>query len=248
MQNSFFSRAARLASSNGICTSYTDGRVPFVFGENARHISLDKLQFGAVLDVTAAKILASRGIDTGIIDSHASDFTSETFVCNGKTHSVGPILHKMSLRPNADPQSYFNDGSVGSYIYENTDGKIFFVLAYDAYESFGDSDEAYSDYLSSYSRQKSLIDAIERIGRQPLPAKCLGHPFLYVIASKNATSDSMSIAIFNPFADDVCAPEIILGEVYEKISFINCAGKLLSDKVVLDRIEPYGTAAFEVKK
>lgn len=248
IQNSFYGRAQRLMTANSIPTAYDEGRVAVVFGENARYISEEELKCGAVVDSVAAKILKSRGIDTGIIDSHIADFSRELFNGTIGSFGTGPVLHNMTCSDKAVILSrLYPADAVGSYLYENENGQRFYVFAYDAYESSGGDDNAYSTYFSNYARQKQLTEAVEWIGREPLPAKCNGNPFLYLITSKNDSGSAMSVAMFNVFADAVEEPVITLDRNYNSVKFVNCEGKLCQNEIKLSRIEPYGIAAFEVK-
>lgn len=69
---------------------------------------------------------------------------------------------------------------------------------------------------------------------------------LYIIASQNESKDSMSVALFNIFPDDVIDLSVKMNYSYNNIRFVNCEGKLDGDNVVITRIEPYGISAFEV--
>jgi len=68
---------------------------------------------------------------------------------------------------------------------------------------------------------------------------------LYLMTKKDASS--MSVGLWNMFADPVLNPVIDLDQAYSKIYFVNCNGKLNGNRVVLSEIPAFGYAAFEVK-
>lgn len=59
----------------GISTRYSDENYTAVFGENARFIPDSEFHGGLLLDLTAAKILEEKGIDTGINEHGGSGFS-----------------------------------------------------------------------------------------------------------------------------------------------------------------------------
>ncbi len=242
------SRSSELLSSNSIPTSYAeDGEYPlFIMGENARYVELEKLNCGAILDIPAAKILASRGIDTGLLEAIPGGANSEYY----HNHGAGmisvdsPALLHITCKDGVQVQSVFRpSGTPASYRYENANGQRFYVLAVDIYKSFALG--IGQNFLKSYYRQADLVDAIEWMAGKPLPAFSAKNPNLYILASKD--EDSMSVALANVWLDDVYDPEIKLDKAYSEIRFVNCSGRLDGDRVFLSDIPPYGFAAFEVR-
>lgn len=209
---------------------------------------MENLKYGAVLDVVAAKILKERGVDTGLISSSLFGFSGERFISDDSVFRTGITLHSMECKPEVKVLSRLlpND-SIGSYLYENKDGKRFYVLAADVYGCHF-RDNEFVEYYSNYYRQKQLQDALNWIGRKPLPATCERNPLLYIVATKNETKDAMSVALLNIFPDEILELSVNLDQSYSNIRFVNCNGKLIGDKVIISRVEPYGVSAFEVLK
>ena len=235
-------------SGNSIPTSFTaDGAYPFfIVGENARYVDLEKLNRGAILDIPAAKILESRGVDTGLLNAVPGGANSEYY----HNHGAGmisvdsPALLHITCKDGVQVQSVFRpSGTPASYRYENANGQRFYVLAVDIYKSFALG--IGQNFLKSYYRQADLVDAIEWMAGKPLPAFSAKNPNLYILASKG--EDSMSVALANVWLDDVYDPEIKLDKAYSEIRFVNCSGRLDGDRVFLSDIPPYGFAAFEVR-
>ena len=247
----------RMFAQNAIPTCYDGGDVVAVFGENARHIPLELLKNGAILDMVAALILKERGVDTGVVSAKPTDANAELFVAQNEKIAVSGAFYQAECNPKAEITSVFlPDHTPASYLYENENNQRFFVLAYNA---FGAADgsltrfthldccgrNAMNNYYNNYFRQALLIKAAEYIARKPLPIQCTNNPKLYSIVSKN--NGEMAVALFNIFPDDIFEPIITLDKTYKNIRFVNCDGILEGNIVKLTRMEPYGFAAFEVK-
>ena len=70
---------------------------------------------------------------------------------------------------------------------------------------------------------------------------------LYIMTKKN--QNSLAVGLWNHFADPVFKPVIELGEKYSSVRFVNCKGKLLGDKVVLNKpIPPFSYCFMELVK
>ena len=68
MKQVSFCDSQKILTSSAIPTTYQgEGMCGIVFGESAKYIDLKACDKGLILDVKAAYILASRGIDTGLI-------------------------------------------------------------------------------------------------------------------------------------------------------------------------------------
>ena len=78
-----------MTASAGISTVYKGSAACGVlFGENARHIDINELGNGLVLDASAALILKERGIDTGIKEPNSfvpGNVSAEAFGKDGLT-------------------------------------------------------------------------------------------------------------------------------------------------------------------
>ncbi len=246
-----------LLSANSIPTSFEQsGEYPlFVMGENARHLDLAKLKRGAILDAAAAKILGSRGVDTGLLSIDGKTDADEKFLFSGEiirnTRRAKKLI--LSCKEGAEILSRFVPGETpASYRYENSLGQRFYVMAFDLFRSWKNNLEnnvlpvmRRPGFEFNYCRQAHLASAVEWISGKRLPAMTFRHPNLYLLAKKDR--DSMAVALANVHLDDVFAPVIRLDRAYREIRFLNCSGMLEGDRVTLSDIPPYGFAAFEVK-
>lgn len=254
------SPSQHLISANSIPTTYSkNGAYPLlIIGENARHVDLTRLKNGAILDIAAAHILQTRGIDVGLLSFEELEEGDEQYASSGEivNRITACVKYKIQLKDTAHVLSRFVPKECpASFLYENTQGQRFYILAFDLYRSWclgiagrPNSEPHLKNYHpvfeNNYCRQADLIAAIEWISGKRLPAVTLKHPNLYVLASKN--EDAMAVALANVHLDDVFAPVITLDRVYDRIRFLNCTGYLEGNRVYLDRIPPYGFAAFEV--
>ena len=257
LQRTSWSPSQYLLAQNTIPTAYQKSDSPaLVLGVNATDVTKQELCHGAILDVEAARILQKRGIDTGLLKEEKQFFNSEYFV-DAKDSVSGfsnIATRKIECHEKATVISRFlPDNSPASYLYENADGMRFFVMAYDHYASHENTlsivkiKNPNRNYFNNYYRQKTLIHAIEWLGRRPLPAICKKNPNLYILASKGA-NDSMSVFLCNVHLDDVLSPTVKLDQSYSSIRFVNCTGELNGNTVTLSDIPPFGFAAFEVSK
>lgn len=246
--NTYFSIAQKLASENAIPTVYepSDTYPVIVFGENARHIAREDLKNGAILDAVAAKILAERGIDTGLVSFEKADFSGEYFLSvDDEIRGIESIAKQRAvISGNAVVDSaYKPESTPASYYYENEEKERFFVLAIDAYCS----DKNNFNYFNNYYRQAQMIRAIDWLCGHALPAVCEKHPYLYMQAAKSEEGSSLSIALFNMSNDEIISPVITLDEGYTEINAVGCEAKIEANTVqIFGDIQPYGMAAFEV--
>lgn len=241
----FFSNAARTLAHNTIPSVYEgEGVCGIVFDENARHIPKEALKGGMIIDIYAARILSSRGIDVGIESFDGGYFTGRTerYLSNGNSISmIGTLGCRITLKENAEVLSVCEiDGETHpvSFRYENAEGCRFLVLNIktDHYER---------NILFHYARSRQIAETLPWLSGNTLPAYCYGHPHLYMQCAEDASS--LSVGLWNYHADIVFSPEILLGKEYTEIRFINCSGKLEKNKVTITDIPAFGFAGFEVK-
>ncbi|MDD4891929.1 MAG: hypothetical protein PHU85_18570, partial [Phycisphaerae bacterium] len=248
VMNTFFSPAQCLLTSNTIPTTY-DGNhnLHAAFGANAKFLDAGALSAGLILDVTAARILADRGVDVGLVDATPAETPGrELFPAYGDRNNLWPgggAYYALTLKPGATVLSYFRAEESeypAAYTYENADGRRFLVYSFDGY-----SVQQNSDAFCSYGRKKQLDAALKWLAGGPMPAVCSGHPGLYMICK---TGDgSMAVALCNIFEDAVVTPEIGLGRTYSKARFIGCEGRLEGDRFALSTdIPPFGFVGIEV--
>lgn len=251
IEDLFFSKAARTLAYNTIPTVYEGkGVCGIVFDENARNLPLDALKNGLIIDIAAAEILATRGIDVGI-ETFGAEISSgtplddggcECFI-NNNNHILtdGIPIYDIKLKPNAEVLSDTKT-SAGvipmSYRYENSDGNRFLVLNVN-------TRAGNSNVLKHYARSKQYSENIPWLSGNKLPAYVYGNPALYIIAKKN--DSSMAVGLWNFFADTAINPVVELDSEYSGIEFLNTNGKLDGNKVYLNDIPPFGFVGFEVK-
>lgn len=240
---SFFD-SQKLLTSNGIPTTYYgDGIGGIVFGENAKYVDLSVCNKGLILDAQAAYIFASRGIDTGIVSYEtilARDELFENYE-NVETFGVSSVC-KMELREGIKAQSYYDyncEKIPASYLYENENGQRFLVLGFVG----ADQDDKSSMYWS-YSRGEQIADSMKWLCGNELPARCTGHPHLYLLAKEN--DKSMAVGCINFHTDETFDATVRLSRDVENVRFINCQGKQADARtVVIDYINSNSFAGFE---
>lgn len=259
------------ATDNSIPTVYgKTGECPsLLFGDNAKLIDLDHLSAGTILDATAARILHERGVDVGfesyeILPPFATeyykeyeDFTVTRNNPNAKFYhfklkegaevlSEHPIVSGSSLGNFSEHLWHTAPRASGTYRYENAAGQRFMVYPFVAETAWGKSVYSKGGF-KCYYRQRQLAEGVAYVSKKPLPAVCLGNPFVYIVARKDA--DSMSVGIWNFFADEVMNPVIQLDEEYESADIYLKDGHLEGNKLVLhEDIPPYGFVLFTVYK
>ena len=244
------SRSQLLVSRNAVPTVYGDTDYPYaVFGENARHITKAELSHGAIIDISAAKILKERGIDTGYISSEKQNFTYENFDFEKDyiERIEGITYHNVKVADKAEILTHLMpEGAVGTYKYENADGQRFLVFPFDAY------DPEYRDnisYMCNYYRKKQLSDGIEWLCGKKLPTVVDPKPpMLYIQTSENEAKTSMASLFLNSFDDYELDVEVELYKTYGSVKFVNCTGRFEGNKVIIDKIDAHGFAAFEVRE
>ena len=245
-----------MISSCGIPTTYRgDGVCRSVFGENARKYELSELWRGTVLDCVSAHILTERGADVGIascgatVTKRVSFLQTEAegmkaFVSSGEIRTPEAVELQSSAHV---LMTYPEDGENRplAYTYENARGERFLVFLFDGDSQFRVSEKNPSRIFESYATQNTLLKALPWVARQPLPAYCEKNPHLYMICKK--ADASLSVALFNCFADYVTNPVITLGESYSEIECFGCEAELDGNKVTLkSRLHGFDFAAFRV--
>ena len=121
---------------------------------------------------------------------------------------------------------------------ESADGERFLVLNINTRNKN-------ENLLKHYARSRQYAEAAEWMSGEKLPVYVYGHPALYMQCKQG--KDAMSVGLWNFFADEVSKPIVELYKSFSEIKFINCNGKIHGDKVYLDKIPPFGFAAFEVR-
>lgn len=217
-----------------------------IFGENAKYADDDLLKLPLILDLTAARILTSRGLDVGLVKAEAVPAPGTEFFPDwNETIPVGTggKFARITLADGAKAESTFGDGCPMAYTYENRDGGRFLVCAFEA-----ESVSPKGALIRGYTRQRQLFRAIAWMQGKPLPAAVEKEPGLYVLCRKS--EDELAVGIWN-FWNDLGMPKTIpLDGEYRKIRLIGETKATLDGNTVhMDSvIPPYGFAGFVVKR
>ncbi|MBE6717220.1 MAG: hypothetical protein E7573_09905 [Ruminococcaceae bacterium] len=246
IDNMFFSLCARTLSYNTIPTVYEgQGVCGAVFGENARHLPVNALEKGLIVDISAAEILSENGIDTGVqcfgekTEAGKYEIFTDT---NNRISAMSCPIRDIRLKDGVQLLSFTEKDGVKipmSFLYENNQGQRFLVL-----NVIPDINNP--NVLRHYERNRQYTQSVYWLSGEKLPAACHGHPALYMQCKKN--ENAMSVGLWNFFADEIFSPEIVLDKKYSTVSFINCSGELSEDKIILSHIPAFGFAGFCVVK
>ena len=247
-----------MLGSCGIPTVYSgEGVCCSVFGENARELDPTLLDGGAILDAVSAVILTQRGIDVGLGSYGATEEKSISFIYGSDPHHKSFItdgqvkLLDADISKDALPVLFWSCNQSDrpiAYKYENGNGQRFLVFLFE-----GDSVYQFptrvclSGLIKNYVTQEVLTKALPWVAKQPLPAYCKGNPELYLMCRKE--EDSLSVALFNCFADSLTEPTVMLDEKYDALECYGCEAILDGDRVTLkSRLYGFTSAAFRVCK
>lgn len=243
IRKTFFSPAAKMLAAQTIPTVYNGlGTVGIAFGENAKYLDNGALENGLILDITGAKILSQKGIDVGLSAiGRVYESTTEYFPDKNRYNFLIKCpAYDISVKNGAEIFSYFLDGDtkrIATYSYKNECGQKFLVYAFDG---FTISEHTFKQY----DRGRQIEGWIASLGKK-LPASMHGNPDCYMICKESATGKAVWLGNF--FSDECMNTTVLLDKEYSEIEFINCSGKLLGNKVILDCVAPYASLGFEVK-
>ena len=228
------------------------GDCPYVvFGEEARHVSRDLLKNGAIINLTAAKILEERGIDTGLAAVGAPLLLPvEHFLASGESVFLfGGTKWRTTPKAGATVESDFVDADgtrvSGTFSYTNAEGMSFLVLPFTVKRVGDRREESVIGIYESYERQKQVAAFAARLGR-PVPAVCPGYPDLYLLCKDGG--ERRTVGLWNFFADTARTPRVTLSKTPKRITgTIRCTATIDGDTVTLSDILPHAMAAFEVE-
>ena len=239
--------SANFLSANSIPIAYEGDGIVAVFDEDARHIDLQRLSKGGIINAKAAKILSERGLDVGIerFNNLIDNAEQEYYISENEfVRLYGGSFWNISVKPGAKILSYILDAELnkftGAFIYENESGAKFLVYPFELINSKSDVIGVYE----SYCRQRQLIEAYEIINGKALPAVCAGHPGLYILCSEG--NKKLSVGLWNFFADPIIAPEVKLAEDYSCVRAVNCSCSINGRTVKITDIPAFSFAFFEV--
>ncbi|MBQ9086149.1 MAG: hypothetical protein IJY47_03070 [Clostridia bacterium] len=241
--------AGILLSSCGIPTVYEgEGICSAIFGQVAQVLDEQTFARGAILDATSAALLARKGVDVGcdpggewidgsvcLLSDHKDRFT---------VWKSPARIRKTGLSPHAEICLYATVDGVAhpfAYRYENKQGQRFLVYMMDV-----SSLSRNTGLLRGYINQRILQDAVPWISGKELPVTGAPHPDLYILCDKR--EDSMAIAYFNCWADEVYRPTFTLPEEYSSAEWIRCTGELVGDQLRLSSLPAFNFAAVVLRK
>lgn len=243
----WFMQSSIIPTANAIPTCYEgDGYFGMAFGEHAKYLPESAFNKGLVLDIKAAEILQSKGIDVGLVSRSDMEYRAEEYFIEYKTavpQCCQTKIYDIKVKDNAKVLSVFRHDGIeipSSYAYENQNGQRFMVYAFNVEELLPRSSE-----LLSYARAWQLADYAKWLGGEELPAVCIGYPMLYCIAKEN--EKERAFAYFNCHIDEVKNAKIKLSFKAKNVKFINCTGSYTDNEVTIDYIKPYGFAMFVTK-
>ncbi|GBF76507.1 hypothetical protein PA598K_04982 [Paenibacillus sp. 598K] len=254
--DAMWSPGVAFLNDNSIPAVFEPGGVNLVFGQNAWMLDPELLTGGTILDYTAAKILAERGIDVGIIEELQGTDGNFTYVGAGSFEYYKAEQETVALYGNVSIHnlvvneqatilteiSVRKQSMTGAYLYENENNQRFLVFPFDAQEG-----KAVTGLFRSYCRQRQLMTAHEWLCGRKLDAICPGNPDLYLIVKKD--EESMAVGLWNFFPDRIQQPVIELADDYTEIEFLHCTGTLSGRIVQLDSpLHAFEYCAFSVKK
>lgn len=249
MTKHIFSEAQKMLSVNAIPTVYEGkGLCGIAFGENAKYLTDEAIGGGLILDMDAAEILQSKGIDVGLIGTKPlklnvlEDFGNRLPVsvfgavdlCDVKINERAKVISEF-----VDTDYFTEPGyrTPSAYLYENTYGQRFLVYAFRA-----KNQPDISGMYWSYGRGKQIANAIEWLGGKPLPVECCGHPCGYCRCNEDDTS--VAVAYFNCSPDGIDKLKVTFNKSIKNINIIGGRGTQTDERtVILEDIRSFGYVA-----
>lgn len=251
-----YAPACRFSALNTLPTAYGEDGVKIVFGENGRYVTNEELNGGAIIDITAAKYLAERGINTGII-SFGDGVSS---VQRGLTDTVNYYFKKKDLytriqapvkristmlSEKAEVIIEFARGderSTACHIYENENNQRFLVLHFDSAR-----EQCNYGVFDNYALRQTINEKLEWLGRKSLPVLFdTNAPEGYMVVKKDERT--VSVGFWNMYPDKINKAEFKIGIPYKNVSFFGCVGHGDRDYIVLDStVYPYEFVGFELE-
>jgi len=217
----------RYLSRLGIPIAYDDETGPVLLsGYGAAGLPEEELQHlldrGAMLDATAARWLAERGIDIGITASepghtpkferyHDADFSGRF-----TGHPIwlltpgSDIYTRFQVKSEARTISSFegNDDAErysAAFLYEDDRGRRFCILAFDFFQA-----KAGMQLVYNYARQEQLTRCFAWLNHRPLAAVLNGCPDVNLLCRMEPDGSRLAIGIHNHHLDPITNPVIRL--------------------------------------
>lgn len=239
-----FNTSARFLASNSIPSVYSGNEYGGIaFGEDAKILTEKDISSGLILDYPAAKILAEKGIDTGIRGN--AEFvkmgSTEYFSDVEKTGHLRHInIYKTDIAESAELESWTildNKKIPLCYKYENSDNQRFVVYTFDGYSA----DE---EIFRNYERQKQVIGAVKWLTGKSLPVSCAGHPDLYILAKRK--DNRLSVLLWNTFPDKIYSPKLEFEKEIRSAEIFRADSAFDKNILTLSEISPYDFVAVEI--
>ncbi len=242
-----FSPAAAMAANLSLPTRYSGQYgAAFLFGANAKLAPDADLRRDLILDLPAARYLAARGIDTGLISAEPAEapiyeqFGERKKVLNFQAGEY----YKATLKEGANVQSLFlaeEEEYPASYRYKNEKGQRFLVFCFDAYSLRHDS-----DVFRSYYRERQIHNALHQWDPNLLPVVCPENPGLYILTKE--TPDGLAVLLVNISLDRIDRPKLFLSRRYQSANCCGGIGELLGNTFRFKTdITPYEAVALFLK-
>ena len=133
------------------------------------------------------------------------------------------------------------------YTYENSSGQRFAVYSFAGetlrYYTLGTGGMGAA---AGDERQLQLAALYAYLSGRQLPAVCMRHPNLYLLAAKD--NGSMSLLLCNMYPEKAFCPRILLDEAYRIASVVKGTAELDKNELVLSTIAPFDWMTVDLKK
>ena len=213
-----------------------------VIGENARYIEKSALKNGAIIDAVAARILAERGVDTGMKSAvPVRDIVATEHFLSEDIHvtTANPVTFDVELANGANVLTYLEGARrhIGAYRYENAEGLRFLVYAFDG-------ERTDRMLYRNYARQREIVRETQWLCGKKLPVSCTGNPDTYLFCKRNG--NALTVGLWNIFPDEINGAEIVLSDSYKEVQWLVGNGEFYGDTVKAD-LAPYSFLCFVLK-
>jgi len=186
-------------------TSFEKDAPVVSFGHTAWSLLVEDLQRGALLDIPAAVVLTTRGLDVGLTDT-----AWEIAACRFRMSERATLLSRLQRGESAEQ---------GAYFYRNADGIPFCVLPYDMRHC-----PPFSAAYAHYRRQEQVIECYRLLTGQAPDAVCPGYPYLYPMVRK--TEYGLFVGLWNFSLDPIRDLTVTLSGRFRHARFLAADGRL----------------------
>lgn len=239
-----YPQAAWALAAHGIPSVHRDqGCAAIVFGESGRTLPESFRSRPVILDIQAARLLAERGWDVGLLRCGARFKPNQEEFNNGEIIALRndkPGSREVTLSENANVLSRFPDtGIPASWSLRTSTGESILVFNFEGTVS---NDNSYRNYM----RAEQIRNFLTSSGVQ-LPAVVTSrNPDVYLQCKTG--EKSIAIGIWNCSPDYVSKMTIALGDNYRSCRFAGCNGKLAGKKLIIDYLAAFSFAVIKLTK